>query len=82
MNKEGKKDNDKKKKRAMVATWSNSDPSQSESESQIEIKENLCLMAIGDEVCLDDFDKLQNEYECLFDDFKYLGIDVKTTRKS
>ena len=39
-------------------------------------------MAIDDEVCLDDFDKLQNEYECLFDDFENLGIDVKTTRKS
>ena len=42
-------------------------------------------MAIEDEVCIDDldeFDKLQNEYECLFNDLKNLGIDVKTTRKS
>ena len=60
MNKEGKKDNDKKKKRAMVATWSESDPSSSEIEWKIEIKANICLMAIDDEVCLDDFDKLQN----------------------
>ena len=32
-------------------------------------------MAIDDEICLDDFDdfdKLQNEYECLFDDFEKL----------
>ena len=53
----------------MVATWFDSDPSSSESEPKIEIKTNICLMAIDDEVYLDDFDKLQNEYECLFDDF-------------
>ena len=47
---------DKKKKNAMMATWSNSDPSSSESEPDIEIKANLCLMAIEDEVCIDDFD--------------------------
>ena len=29
-------------------------------------------MAIDNEVCLDDFDKLQNEYECLFNDFEKL----------
>ena len=60
MNKEGKKNKDKKKKkkRAMVATWSDSDPSSFESEPKIEIKANLCLMVIDDEVCLDDFDKL------------------------
>ena len=71
MNKEGKKDKDKKKKKAMVATWS-------ESELKMDIKANLCLMAIDDdEVCiddLDDFDRLQNEYECLFKDW--------TTKKS
>ena len=53
----------------MVATWFYSDSSSSESKLEIEIKANICLMAINDEVCLDDFDKLQNEYECLFDDF-------------
>ena len=67
LNKEGKKDKDKKKKNAMVAIWSDSDPSLSENESKMDIKENLCLMAINDdEVCIDDFDdfdKLQNEYE-------------------
>ena len=45
MNKEGKKDSDKKKKRAMVATWSDSDPSSFENEPKMEIKANLCLMA-------------------------------------
>ena len=83
MNKEDKKDKDKKKK-AMVATWSSSDPSSSKSESKIKIKENLCLMAIDDEVCLDDFDdfdKLQNEYECLFDDFEKLRYRCKDYKK-
>ena len=32
MNKEGKKDKDNKKKRAMVTTWFDSDPSSSENE--------------------------------------------------
>ena len=76
MNKEGKKDKDKKKKKAMVATWFDSDPSSSESEPKMDIKANLCLMAIDDDkVCidgLDDFDRLQNEYECLFKDFQKL----------
>ena len=38
-------------------------------------------MAIDDEVCLDDFDKLQNEYECLFDDFKKLWHKCKDYKK-
>ena len=66
----------------MVATWSDSDHLSSESEPKIEIKENLCLMAIDDEVCLDDFNKLQNEYECMFDDFEKLRHRCKTIRKS
>ena len=65
----------------MVATWSDSDPSSSESELKIEIKANLCLMAIDNEVCLDDFDKLQNEYECLFDDFEKLRHRCKDYKK-
>ena len=38
-------------------------------------------MAIDDEVCLDDFDKLQNEYECLFDDFEKLRHRCKDYKK-
>ena len=41
-------------------------------------------MAINDEVCLDDFDdfdNLQNEYECLFDDFKKLSYKCKDYKK-
>ena len=80
MNKEGKKDKDKKKK-AMAATWYDSDPSSFASEPKMEIKENLYLIAIDDEVCLDDFDKLQNEYECMFDDFKKLRHRYKDYKK-
>ena len=83
MNKESKKDKDKKKK-AMMATWSDSDPSSSESELDMEIKANLYLMAIEDEVCIDDlneFDKLQNEYECLFNDFEKVRHKCKTYKK-
>ena len=87
LNKKGKKDEDKKKKKkkAMVATWSDSDPSSSESESKMDIKANLFLMAIeDDEVCiddLDDFDRLQNEYECLFNDFEKLRHRCKDYKK-
>ena len=86
MNKESKKDKDKdkKKKKAMMATWSDSDPFSSESDSNMEIKANLCLMAIEDEVCIDDldgFDKLQNEYECLFNDFEKLRHRCKDYKK-
>ena len=69
----------------MVATWSDSDPSSSESEPDMDIKANLCLMAIDDdEVCiddLDDFDRLQNEYECLFNDFEKLRHRCKNYKK-
>ena len=70
----------------MVATWSDSDPSSSESEPEMDIKANLCLIAIDDdEVCiddLDDFDRLQNEYECLFNDFEKLRHRYKDYKKS
>ena len=82
MNKEGKKE--KKKKRAMVATRSNSDLSSSNGESEMEVKANLCLVAIDDEVCLDeldDFDNLQNEYKCLFKDFENLRHICKDYKK-
>ena len=69
----------------MVATWSDSDPFSSESEPEMDIKANLYLMAIDDdEVCiddLDDFDRLQNEYECLFNDFEKLRHRCKDYKK-
>ena len=65
MNKGGKKE----KKEAMMATWSDSDHSSSNGEPKMEAKANLCLMIIDDEVCIDELDDLQNEYECLFKDW-------------
>ena len=82
MKKEGKKD--KEKKKIMVATWSDSDPSSSKSKLEMDIKVNLCLMTIDNEVCLDEldnYDKLQNEYECLFNDFEKLGHRCKDCKK-
>ena len=79
LNKEGKKDKDKKKK-TMMATWSDNDPFSFESKPEMEIKDNLCLMTKDDEVCLDDlddFDALQNEYECLFKDVEKLRHKCK-----
>ena len=80
MNKEGKKD---KKKKVMVATWSDSDPSSFICELK-EIKAKLCLMAKDDEVCLDeldDFDILQNGYEYLLNDFEKLKHRCKDYKK-
>ena len=47
----------------------------------MEIKTNLYLMAINDEICLNEFDKLQNEYKCLFNDFEKLKHKCKDYRK-
>ena len=51
----------------------------------MDIKANLCLIAIDDdEVCIDDFDdfdKLWNEYECLFNDFEKLRHKCKDYKK-
>ena len=86
MNKEGKKEKDKKKKKVMMATWSDSDPSSFESELKMDIKANFCLMAIDDdEVCIDDLDILidyKTNLNASLMILKNLGIDVKTTRKS
>ena len=61
------------------------DPSSSESEPKMDIKANICLMAIDDdEVCiddLDDFDRLQNEYECHFNDFEKLRHRCKDYKR-
>ena len=84
MNKKSKNDKEKKKKKAMVATWSDIDPSSSNSEPEMDIKANLCLMEIDNEVCLnklDDYDKLQNEYEFLFNDFEKLRHRCKDYKK-
>ena len=67
-----------------MATWSDNDLSSFDGESKMKIKANLCLMAKDDEICLDeldDFDILQNEYECLFTDFEKLRHKYKDYKK-
>ena len=86
LNKEGKKDKDmKKKKKAMMIIQSDSDPFSSENEPEMDIKANLCLMAIDDDGVyidnLDDFDRLRNKYECLFNDFEKLRHRCKDYKK-
>ena len=74
----------KKKKKIKVETWSNSDSSSSDGVSEVETAINLCLMKNDDEVCddkLDDYDTLQNEYECLFNDFEKLKHRCKNFKK-
>ncbi|GAV91545.1 zf-CCHC domain-containing protein/UBN2 domain-containing protein, partial [Cephalotus follicularis] len=61
-----------KKKKAMVATWSDSDPSSSEEESDEEVA-HIAYMAIEDEEENEvnfSFDELQNAYEKLIENLK------------
>ncbi|GAV79046.1 LOW QUALITY PROTEIN: zf-CCHC domain-containing protein/UBN2 domain-containing protein, partial [Cephalotus follicularis] len=70
------------KKKAMVATWVDSDPSSSE-ESDEEVA-NLAFMAIEeeneDEVNFS-FDELQDAYENLFHEYKNVCIKNKSIKK-
>ncbi|GAV73377.1 zf-CCHC domain-containing protein/UBN2 domain-containing protein [Cephalotus follicularis] len=73
-----------KKKKAMVATWDDSDPSTSEEESDEEFV-NLALMAMEeeeeDEVNFT-FDELQNAYENLFNEYENVCLRNKTLKKN
>ena len=76
-----KKGPKKYKKKAMMATWSDSDESSSEEEDSHE-QANLCLMAYKNEVNTetpDDFtfEKLQKVFYDLVDDLKKLGVKNK-----
>ncbi|GAV90294.1 zf-CCHC domain-containing protein, partial [Cephalotus follicularis] len=72
------------KKKAMVATWDDSDPSSSEQESDEEVA-NLAFMAIEekneDEVNFT-FDELQNAYEKLFNEYENVCLRNKTLKKN
>ena len=46
----------KKKRKILVKTWSDNDPSSSDEESIMESRANLCLREKDDKVCNDDFD--------------------------
>ncbi|GAV75366.1 zf-CCHC domain-containing protein/UBN2 domain-containing protein [Cephalotus follicularis] len=79
-----------KKKKAMVATWSNSDPSSSEEEESDEEVVNLALMALEEDTSEDEnenevnftFDELQNAYEKLYVEYENVCLKNKTLKKN
>ncbi|GAV61284.1 UBN2 domain-containing protein, partial [Cephalotus follicularis] len=73
-----------KKKKAMVATWSDSDPSSSEEESDEDVA-HIAFMAIKDEEENEvnfTFDELQNAYEKLYDEYENVCLKNKTLKKN
>ncbi|GAV56506.1 zf-CCHC domain-containing protein/UBN2 domain-containing protein, partial [Cephalotus follicularis] len=73
-----------KKKKAMVATWSDSDSSSSEEESDKDVA-HIAYMAIEDEE--EDevsftFDELQIAYEKLYDEYENMCLKNKTLKKN
>ncbi|GAV69681.1 LOW QUALITY PROTEIN: zf-CCHC domain-containing protein/UBN2 domain-containing protein, partial [Cephalotus follicularis] len=72
-----------KKNKAMVATWSDSDPSTSEEESDEEIA-HIAYMAIDDEE--DEvnfsFDELQSAYEKLYVEYENVCLKNKSLKKN
>ncbi|GAV70621.1 zf-CCHC domain-containing protein/UBN2 domain-containing protein [Cephalotus follicularis] len=80
-----KKKNDYfKKKKAMVATWSDIDPSTSEEESDEEVA-HIAYMTIEDEKENEvnfTFNELQNAYEKLYDEYENVCLKNKTLKKN
>ncbi|GAV91045.1 zf-CCHC domain-containing protein, partial [Cephalotus follicularis] len=73
-----------KKKKAMVATWSDSDSSSSEEESDEEVAQ-IAFMAIEDEEENEvnfTFDELQNAYENLYVEYENVCLKNKTLKKN
>ncbi|GAV65261.1 zf-CCHC domain-containing protein [Cephalotus follicularis] len=73
-----------KKKKAMVATWSDSDPSSSEEESDEEVA-HIAYMEIQDEEENEvnfTFDELQNAYEKLYVEYENVCMKNKTLKKN
>ncbi|GAV59552.1 hypothetical protein CFOL_v3_03083 [Cephalotus follicularis] len=73
-----------KKNKAMVATWSDSDPSSSEEESDEEVA-HIAYMAIEDEEENEvnfTFDELQNAYENLYVEYENVCLKNKTLKKN
>ena len=68
-----------KKKKAMVATWSDSDESSSSEEEKLEKEANLCLMGLEDEVCTKSnleftYEELQTIFSDLLSEYKKAGL--------
>ncbi|GAV59228.1 zf-CCHC domain-containing protein/UBN2 domain-containing protein, partial [Cephalotus follicularis] len=73
-----------KKKKAMLATWSDSDPSSSEEESDEDVA-HIAFMAIEDEEENEvnfTFDELQNAYEKLYVEYENVCLKNKTLKKN
>ena len=78
-----KKEFRKKKKRAMVATWSDSEGSTSTEEKETTKTTNLCLMTLKDEVMSLEpqtehmFDELNSTFHELLSELKKVGVKIK-----
>ncbi|GAV79807.1 LOW QUALITY PROTEIN: zf-CCHC domain-containing protein/UBN2 domain-containing protein, partial [Cephalotus follicularis] len=82
--KEQLKKNEFKKKKAMVATWSDSNPSISEEENDEEVA-HIAYMAIEDEKENEvnfTFDELQNAYEKLYVEYESICLKNKSLKKN
>ncbi|GAV62804.1 zf-CCHC domain-containing protein/UBN2 domain-containing protein, partial [Cephalotus follicularis] len=93
-----KKNDHSKKKKAMVATWDDSDPSRSEESGSDEEVVNLALMAheetesdsMEEEAIEEEnedevnftFDELQNAYENLFNEYENVCLKNKSLKKN
>ncbi|GAV62778.1 zf-CCHC domain-containing protein/UBN2 domain-containing protein, partial [Cephalotus follicularis] len=79
-----------KKKKAMVATWDDSDLSSSEESGSDEEVVNFALMALEEDTSGDEsenevnftFDELQNAYEKLYVEYKNVCLKNKTLKKN
>ncbi|GAV61104.1 zf-CCHC domain-containing protein, partial [Cephalotus follicularis] len=79
-----------KKKKAMVATWDDSDLSSSEESGSDEEVVNFALMAMEEDSSEDEsenevnftFDELQNAYENLFNEYENVCLKNKTLKKN
>ncbi|GAV82431.1 zf-CCHC domain-containing protein, partial [Cephalotus follicularis] len=79
-----------KKKKAMVDTWDDSDPSISEEEESDEEVVNLALMAMEEDASEDEndnevqfsFDELQKAYEKLYVEYENVYLKNKTIKKN
>ncbi|GAV92289.1 zf-CCHC domain-containing protein/UBN2 domain-containing protein, partial [Cephalotus follicularis] len=79
-----------KKKKAMIATWDDSDLSSSEESGSDEEVVNFALMAMEEDTSEDEsknevnftFDELQNAYEKLYDEYESVCIKNKSLKKN
>ena len=68
-----------KKKKAMVATWSDSDESSLSEEETLKNEANLCLMGLEDEVCTASnlkftYEELHTTFYDLLSEYKKAGL--------